>query len=117
MEDRVRDPFDRLLGSIDGLPDVHKSRPSTITSVVPMLGDTETHVVQSYSTEEGVWLLVQRVDASGGQRFVLPPKVTAAIYRQRESLVKAGRRARGRDRWASMSPSEQDAAVRRLRGK
>ena len=37
-----RDPFDRILGAIDGLPDVRKTRPSTFTDVVPILGDVST---------------------------------------------------------------------------
>lgn len=113
---RVRDAFDRLLGAIDGLPDVVKSKPSTITTVLPIIGNVQTYVVQTYrDKDEGSYIAVQMVDAEGRARIVLPPKVAAAIYRQREALVKAGRRQRGRDRWDRLTTQQRQAQVARLR--
>ena len=109
-----RDAYDRVMASVDGIPGVRKSRPSTVTAVLPLLGKSQTHVVQTYKTEDGNYVFVQMVDSEGRARIVLPPKVAAAIYRQRDSLVKAGRREVGRDRWKAMSPDEQEAVVTRL---
>lgn len=116
QEQRQRDPFDRLLGTIDGLPDFTKSRPTTVTTVMPIIGNAQTYVVQTYKERDGGFtVFLQMVDSEGRARIAIPPKVAAAIYRQRESLVKQGRRQRGRDRWDSMSTAEQDAHVTRLR--
>jgi hypothetical protein len=115
MTDQPRAAFDRIAGAIDGLPDVRKTKPSTFTDVTPILGDVSTYIVQTYQTDEGMLAFVQTIDASGSTRIVLPPKVTAALYRQRDSLIKAGRKARGKDRWERMSHHEREATVARLR--
>ena len=111
------DVFDRVIGQIDGLPDVHKTRPTTVTTVVPMLGHSQTHVVQTYQNEEGEFtVFLQTVDAEGSTRLVIPAKVADAIYRQREALIKRGRTRRGRERWQAMAPEERRATVTRLQG-
>ena len=110
-----RDAFDRIIGQIDGLPGVRKARPSTVTTVLPILGNAQTYVVQSYKDETGFFIFVQMVDAEGRARVVLPPKVAAAIYRQRDALVKASRSQRQRDRWANLTEGEKTARVAHLR--
>lgn len=47
------DTFDRLFGSLDGLPDVVKTRPTTIRTV-PMLGvgGTVMHIVQTVRQQQ-----------------------------------------------------------------
>lgn len=114
------DHFDRIIGSIDGLPDVQRARPSTVTTVMPIIGQSQTYVVQSYKEPAderagGFYIFLQRVDAEGGIRIAIPPKVADAIYRQRDALVKASRRQTGRNRWAQMSHTEREHAVNRLR--
>lgn len=109
------DPFDRIIGQIDGLPDVDKARPSTVSTVLPILGRAQTYVVQTYRDEGGFYVFLQVVDATGGQRIAIPPKVAAAIYRQRDALVKTGRRRRGRDRWDNMTDAQREKSVARLR--
>lgn len=109
------DTFDRIIGSMDGIPGVHKTRPTTIATVQPMLGNSSAHVVQTYSTEEGLYVFIQQVGAEGSVRMVLPPKVAEAIYRQRDAVVKVGRKSRARQRWADMDPdvkAERIAAAR-----
>lgn len=110
-----RDVFDKVIGLIDGTPGTRKTRPTTLVSVEAMLGDAQTYVVQTYKTEDGFYTFVQMIDRRTGARFVLPPKVTQAIYRQREALVKASRSARAKDRWADMTPEEKQAKVSHLR--
>jgi hypothetical protein len=115
MDERRIDHFDRLIGTIDGLPEVTKARPSTVTTVVPMIGLSQTYVIQTYKTEDGYYVFLQMVDSEGRARIAIPPKVAAAIYRQRESLVKSSRRRAGRDRWDSMTDEQRDAQVSKLR--
>jgi hypothetical protein len=112
----VRDHYDKIIGNIDGLPGVRKTKPSTVTSVTPFLGLTQTHVVQTYrDADGGDWLFIQMVDAEGRARLVLPPRVTAAILRQHEALTTRGRRERQRDRWADLSPEQRKEKVQHLR--
>lgn len=80
--------FDRLLGKIDGLPGVQRTRPTTVLSIMPFLGNALTYVVQTYRTaDDGFIVFLQMVDAEGRERLVLPDKVAQAIYRQRQSLT------------------------------
>lgn len=118
MNDEKRvDAFDRIIGSIDGLPDVNKARPTTVTTVMPIIGNAQTYVVQTYKGEGGYYVFLQMVDAEGRARIAIPPKVAAALYRQRDALVKQSRRQRARDRWDNMTKDERDAQVTRLRRK
>lgn len=111
-----RDAFDRIIGAIDGLPDVKKARPSTVTTVLPIIGRSQTYVVQTYhDREDGFTVFLQMVDAEGRARIAIPPKVAAAIYRQRDALVKASRRQSARDRWDRMPAQDRERAVTRLR--
>jgi hypothetical protein len=117
FEGRKLDAFDRIIGQIDGLPGVSKARPTSVTTVMPIIGISQTYVVQTYKDdEEGFFVFLQMVDAEGRARIAIPPKVAQAIYRQRDALVKQGRKRRGRERWAGMSHGEREAAVARLRG-
>lgn len=111
----VRDTFDRTVANLDGVPDVHRSRPSTITSTLPMIGATQTFVVQTYSTDEGNFVFLQSIDAEGRYRIVIPPKVANAIYRQREALIVKGRKVRGRARWEGMPEHERADRIAKLR--
>jgi len=109
----ARDRFDRIIGAIDGT--CPKSKPSTVTAVVPILGDSQTYVVQTYQTDRGFVAFVQMIDAEGRARLVLPASVTSALYRQRDGLIAAARRRRGRETWASLPEEKREAAIVRLR--
>lgn len=88
MEDQQRARFDRVMGTLVGLPGVRATRPATVMQTIPILNDTTTVVVQSMKTEDdGYLIFVQVVDSSGHMRIVLPDKVARAIYRQREALA------------------------------
>lgn len=113
---RTRDVFDRVVGRLEGMTGVVSTRPATVTTVLPMLGDAQTYVVQTYRDEDGsFWLLLQHFAAGGGVRIPIPPKVVQTIYRQRESLVKTSRRNRGLDRWAGMTNEERRERTKHLR--
>ena len=89
--------FDRIVGTLEGLPDVRHTRPSTVSSTHPLLGNMATFVVQTWRQKDvGDTILLQFIDSEGGDRLVIPPAVADAISRQREALTKANRRASAR---------------------
>jgi hypothetical protein len=91
------DNFDRVIGGLHGLPEHEFSRPSTVTSVLPMVGRSQTYVVQTCRMPGGGYVgFLQMVDAEGRARIAIPEKVMAALYRQREQLVKRARRETGK---------------------
>lgn len=102
--------FDRMIGSLDGIPGVAKVKPTTIRSTMPMVGQSETFIIQTYrQTDEGppptvgYTTFIEHVSASGVVRLVLPPKVTELIVRQRMALSDRVR-----------STSAKDAMKRRM---
>ncbi len=115
-EVRTGDNFDRIIGQIDGLPGVSKARPTSVTTVMPIIGNSQTYVVQTYKDdEEGFYVFLQMVDSEGRARIAIPPRVAAAIYRQRDSLVKASRKRSARDRWDKLGPAERRQRTAHLR--
>jgi hypothetical protein len=84
--------YDRTVGSLEGLPDVIKSQPSTVVSIQPLLGLAETFIVQTVRhRERGDYIFVQSISAENAMRIVLPPKVADAIARQRDSITAKSR--------------------------
>lgn len=93
MADQMPDPYDRLYGSLDGLPDVVHSRPSTIRTSVPIIGSAETWIVQTFrQTEVGDTIFLEAVSGRGSLRLAIPPAVAEAISRQREALTTKNRK-------------------------
>lgn len=84
--------FDRLLGGLDGLPDVISTKPSTVRAIVPLLGSAQTFIVQTYrQREQGDTIFLECVSADGHLRLAIPPKVADVIARQREVLTDKSR--------------------------
>lgn len=82
------DTFDLKLGDLDGLPDGLKTKPSTIVSVTPIVGNAETFIVQTIrQAEVGDWVFVQHITGKRTTRMVFPPKVANVIASQRDSLT------------------------------
>jgi hypothetical protein len=70
-------------------------------------GNTETWVIETYRLDDGSdRVFIQRVDATGGTRFVLPAQVTATLARHRDQLTARSRRRAAR----------RGLETRRLRG-
>ena len=111
----MSDTFNRVIGSLDGLPDVRHTRPTTVTTVHPLIGESQTFVVQTYrQKEQGDTIFLQFIDQDGGDRIVIPPRVADAIARQRDALTTASRRAAGRENAAARAArGEQPAFLRR----
>ncbi len=87
QSDKAKAKFDRVLGMLDGLPDVKQTRPSTVTTILPILGDSQTYVMRTFRQGSEYIGFLEMVDADGRERIVIPSKVMAAIYRQRTSLT------------------------------
>lgn len=119
---KMRDAkFDRMLGSLHGLPDVISTNATTVRAMTPLVGSAETWFVQTYrQAGRGDVVFVEYVDGDGSLRLVLPAEVTETIARQRDALTSrvrstvakttaAGRKARGEDLGAHL----RDPEVRR----
>lgn len=86
--------FDRLYALLHDLPDVVSTRQSTMTIVPPLgVGGSQTFIVQTMrQREEGDTLFVSCIDNGRAIQLVFPPRVTAAIASQRDSLTSMSRR-------------------------
>lgn len=92
MENRTLDPYDLRLAALDGLPDVLGTKPATLRTITPLVGYTETFIVQTFrQREEGDTIFLEVVSADRIVRLALPPKVADAIARQRDSLTARAR--------------------------
>lgn len=125
--------FDRLLGTLDGVPGVDKTKATTIIALVDVIGKASTFIVQTYRRRDddgvrtGDTVFIQHIDALGSARFVLPPEVADTIARQRDALGTKGRRrgaaaaaetrkARGVVAgFAAMTPAQRKAARARAK--
>jgi hypothetical protein len=83
------DAYDRMLGALHGLPDVTKTKPSTIRTVPPLaIGGTQVWITQTYrQREHGDTLFLEMVSQAGSVRLAIPPAVTNLIARQRDALT------------------------------
>ena len=125
--------FDRMLGKLDGVPHVDKTKAATVIALVDIVGQASTFIVQTYRNRPedggykdmdpaGDYIFIQHIDAAGSQRFILPPSVADVIARQRDALTTkartrgakaaaAARKANGAAfGFAAMSPAERKAA-------
>jgi len=84
--------FDRIRGNLDGV--ALFTKPSTIKNVQAITGKAETFVIETCRRDDlGDFIFVECVDESGVTRLALPPKVSAIIASQRDSLTKRRRSA------------------------
>lgn len=90
MNEITLSKYDRLYG---GLQDVSLfAKPSTVKTVQPMTGKTDTFVVQTCRHEDtGDYIFIECMDESGVVRLALPPKVASLIASQRDALTKRRR--------------------------
>lgn len=106
----------RLLGNPAA---VTLTRGSTVDTT-DYYGNAETWVVNTIRVEGADTAFVQRVSAEGGERHVLPPKVMAALWAQREALTGKTRRRGARRAVETKREAGQQVgnpeALRRARG-
>lgn len=94
------DAYDRAYGQAQGFP---HTRPSTITAANVMgIGGVRSYIVETFRLPEvGDAVFVQITGPEGLQRVHLPPSVTTAIARQRDSLTTQSRSRAGKARAAA----------------
>lgn len=92
------DEYDRIYGSLDGLPDVTRTKASTVIQTPPLgVGGSRTFFVQTARQREvGDTIFIQTVGPDGGHRYVLGPEVAGVIARQRDSLTTMVARKHGK---------------------
>jgi hypothetical protein len=92
MDDTTRDTFDRVYGNLEDLPDVLQTKPTTIRSTLPIVGEAQTFIVQTMRQKErGDTIFLEYVDKQGSRRIVLPSAVADTIARQRDALTDKSR--------------------------
>lgn len=86
------DLFDRTIRALDGLPDVVKTKPSTVRALTPVLNLSQTFIVQTYrQRDQGDTVFVEYIGAEGSLRLALPSVVADTIARQRDILTDKSR--------------------------
>jgi len=89
--------FDKTVHSLRGRPDAIHTQAQTIQEHALLTELEQTFIVQTYRCKDaGDTVLLTFVSADGSFRVVLPPKVTAAIARQRDALSAKNRRLAAR---------------------
>jgi hypothetical protein len=109
MEDKKRpmpdDTYSKRLRELQANPGgVEKT---SMIDLTDFYGNAETWIVKSIRVDGDDTVFLQRVNAEGGDRWVLPSDVTAAIARQRDGIVDVTRKRSAR----------QAAATRKAKGK
>ena len=95
-EEKTIKKYDRVRGDLEGVAVFTK--PSTVMNVQVMTGKAETFtVVTARHHELGDYIFVECVDEDGVTRVALPPKVSRAILRQRDSLTAMIRSRHGKE--------------------
>jgi len=86
------DTYDRQIGALKGLPDVIEVKPSTVRVSIPLLGLSQTFIVQTIRQRAvGDHIFLETVSRDGAIRIVLPPQVADTIARQRDALTAKSR--------------------------
>jgi hypothetical protein len=97
-EYRTVDKFDRMMGALTDLPDVAKTKPSTVSQHSAIIGASQTFIIQTFrQREQGDTIFIQYVDDTGSVRLAIPPAAADAIARQRESLTLSIRKRIGKE--------------------
>lgn len=83
------DAYDRRLAALHELPDVTRTKPTTVRVVPPLgVGGTQVFIVQTYRQRDlGDTVFLEIVGAGPAVRVALPPAVANTISRQREALT------------------------------
>jgi hypothetical protein len=114
------DIFDRMIGQLDGLPDVTRTKMVPLRVVPPLgIGGSQSYTVQTYrQRDQGDTIFLEWGNQSGLTRIVIPPDVSAAIARQRQQLTdkvrsKAAKLTAQRRKDAGLEPAFMKGKKRR----
>lgn len=98
-QSQMPDNYDRLLGQLEGLPDVSRTKQSIVRVMPPFgIGGSETFFVQTVrqrGTEKEAskdTIFVEHVKQGTAYRMVMPAEVASVIARQRDQLSSMNRR-------------------------
>lgn len=89
------DPWERALSALLGHPNGAHTAGQAVTAI-DFYGNVTNYILQTVRWAEGDTVFITQVNASGSARYVLPPKVLAAITRQRDTVSTIVRRRHGR---------------------
>ena len=93
------DPWEKNLASLLGRPGGAHTDPALIQAA-DFYGNVTSFMVQTVKWEDGTTVFVTLVNSESGEtkakRFMLPPKLMAAIARQQEAVVTMVRRRHGK---------------------
>jgi len=84
------DQFSRRLRELMSNPGA--VRASSTISTADFYGNAESWIVDTFRVDGKDETLIQRINAAGAVRIVIPPEVMAAIIRQRDRATKVIRR-------------------------
>lgn len=86
-ENSILNPFDIRMGELEGVPGIVKSKPTTLTTMVPVVGTTQTFIVQTFRHNElGDTIFLQMLSDREKYRIAIPPAVASAIARQHDAM-------------------------------
>lgn len=85
-----RDTFSTALRKAQANPSAVEK--TSMIDLVDFYGNAETWIVKTIRVDGNDVVFLQRINEEGGDRWVLPPEVTAAIARQREGAVTVNRK-------------------------
>jgi hypothetical protein len=87
--------FEKAMGALIGLPDVIHTAATTVRGSSPLVGSTQTFIVQTFRQRDedksGDTIFLEYVDCEGTVRIVIPPAVAKVIARQRDALTDRSR--------------------------
>lgn len=90
------DEFDRTMESLRDLPDVVRTKPTTVRHQT-FYGSAQTFIVQTVrQRERGDTIFLEYVDRNGTKRIPIPPNVADTIARQRDALTTMTRKKVGK---------------------
>jgi hypothetical protein len=82
---------------------------TSLVDLTDFLGNAESWVVKSIRVDGNDTVFLQRNNATGGDRWVLPAEVTQAISRQRDGIVGEMSKRRARNAAATRKLKAADA--------
>jgi hypothetical protein len=82
--------FDRTVAGLQGGNNL-AAKATTIEHIDPIVGESETYIIQTIRDQEGDHVIVKFVDKDGVKRLILPPAVVGTIVRQRDGLTARSR--------------------------
>lgn len=89
--------FDRAIGSLEGLPDVVKTKATTLR-VIPFFGlGSHTYIIATYRQKDiGDTVFLEVASEGSIVRIVIPPAVAETIARHRDQLSTKSRSRAGK---------------------